>query len=884
MLSSKVCPKCGWKRPTEGAVGTLYWPPIEFNTPVGGVSRASPTTFLSYNGLLLLSTQNNELVSILLDKGEIKWRVALPKGQRATYFTLHGETVYVTVQDTHSLVEGITGGFTGKVNLENGEIEPVWLTTSYDLTSPIFVDNKVFLRTAESRILCLSDLTDPKPVWEYQCQSWWAAPLNYFGEYIIFADGDPMLEDTDVIALDKTSGKVVWTFPLQTRPSQHLVGDNRYVYIVIHNKCIVVLDVKTGHQVQEITLPKIYCKPVLAGTMLYYFARGSREDPDGYYQLHAVDTENFTPKYKKDVGARVRIPPVVEDDYIYIADEQSNIRAISTVDGNDAWSLTNAEEDVILTNLHHAGNQLLYGTYLGKVYSVTIHQPDQNEEDVTKLLEAEDFTSAAAVYALRGEFDKAAQLYVNPIGDIDRALRLFEEGNLCEKAAKLAFDNKRYSNALEYYRNTEDFKGEANTFIAMGDLEEAAKILNSHGEVLQAAQLLEQAGKLSASASLFKKAGKFADYLRLITKTAPDVSEVQSLRKEGNYEIAANWEMENKLFLAAAKDYREAEITDKELNAYKKYLEQPGIQPEPWVWQRVAKLATSQSDYLLAAIAWTNLDRLGDAGAAYQRVAEELAGKIPEDSDGFITPEHLEVAKYYQLAADAFNKEGIIDCENDCKGMVRKYKQLPKVVVLIVKTEEGLREMTRSDLTLEIQNVGYGRARDVRFSVNKDRFEVVGDSINEGFNLAVGLKRTQTINIRPNAGENGSSPLQINWSWKDHTGMEYNDKGSISVPVSREREEQPPQPINISFQTINGDLVTQKGDNINTITTVGGGPLQNTQISMTGEEVPIKPRDDTPTEYFENPIKLCPGCHLPIDINAKYCNACGTKQPEIPGK
>lgn len=192
--------------------------------------------------------------------------------------------------------------------------------------------------------------------------------------------------------------------------------------------------------------------------------------------------------------------------------------------------------------------------------------------------------------------------------------------------------------------------------------------------------------------------------------------------------------------------------------------------------------------------------------------------------------------------------------------------------------------MTRSDLTLEIQNVGYGRARDVRFSVNKDRFEVVGDSINEGFNLAVGLKRTQTINIRPNAGENGSSPLQINWSWKDHTGMEYNDKGSISVPVSREREEQPPQPINISFQTINGDLVTQKGDNINTITTVGGGPLQNTQISMTGEEVPIKPRDDTPTEYFENPIKLCPGCHLPIDINAKYCNACGTKQPEIPGK
>ncbi len=47
------------------------------------------------------------------------------------------------------------------------------------------------------------------------------------------------------------------------------------------------------------------------------------------------------------------------------------------------------------------------------------------------------------------------------IVDIDKALQLYEHGNLIEKAAELAFDHNLFSKALEYYRSINDVSGEA---------------------------------------------------------------------------------------------------------------------------------------------------------------------------------------------------------------------------------------------------------------------------------------------------------------------------------------------------------------------------------------------------------------------------------------
>jgi hypothetical protein len=86
---------------------------------------------------------------------------------------------------------------------------------------------------------------------------------------------------------------------------------------------------------------------------------------------------------------------------------------------------------------------------------------------------------------------------------------------------------------------------------------------------------MEQAGKLSAASRMYKEAGRTVDYIRLITRTFINPSEVEELRQQKNFEVAANWEMQNKLFLEAAKDYREAKNNEKELDAFKNYLQHP---------------------------------------------------------------------------------------------------------------------------------------------------------------------------------------------------------------------------------------------------------------------------------------------------------------------
>ena len=917
VLASSSCPQCGWKRPLSGSIGTLYWPPIEFNTPIGGVSRSSLTSFASINDKLLLSTKNNELASISMQNGEILWRVALPKGQRAANISIHDNQTYLTVQDTHTLTEGIEGGYIATMNLANGSLSPIYKTSSHDLTEPLFIDGRIYLRTAKSEVLCLNAFDDPEPAWAVECQTWWPAPLTHLSNKIIYSDGNSMLDETDIVALDMNSGDVAWTYQLPNRPSHNLSGNDRLISIVVNNRCLIILDSETGEELYNKKLPRIYNQPVFADKTLYYVARGEKDSDNGYYQLHALDTTDFSLKFQKNIPQKVQIPPLIVDNVVYLADYNAHLKAVSACDGSDVWSLTNKNEDVILTTLHQANNQIFYGTFLGKVYAVTICQPEQTLGNAQELLESGDNIGAAAIYALEGNFDRAAQIYIEKIHDIEKALRLYEEGGKIEEAAKLAFENKKYSKALDYYQQTGDKIGQAETLLAMGDLEASAKFFYEAGKIEKAARLMEEAGKLSIAANMYLEAGKKIDWARLLAKTSIDSSKLDMLRKEKNYQAAAEWELNNGLYLEAAKDFREGQFLNEELKAYKQHIDQTETQPGQWVWRRIADLGTQLKDYQIAAKAWIKLDDWEKAGAAYQAYGEELAAGLPEDSD-FITEEHLQAAEIYQKAAEAFKEEGLADAENECRKMVRKLQKLPIVIVTLLKIEDGLREGEWRNLELTFMNIGFGRARKINFSVNKDRFDVEDADIKGDFNLAPQKSHSQIIHIKPNMNETGGVPLQIRWSWENQNNIRQEENSSITVQVAREREDLPSQPVHIQLQNIYGDLVTRKGDDVHVVTVLGKDGKQNSEIALnsagislnTGGGVPslsignektkLNLGSDKaalnlaadpekmiygpgkPADGFSDQIQTCRNCGAQIQSYAKFCTKCGT--PIAPGQ
>ena len=910
VLASPSCPQCGWKRPLSGSIGTLYWPPIEFNTPIGGVSRSSLTSFASINDKLLLSTKNNELASISMQNGEILWRVALPKGQRAANISIHNNQTYLTVQDTHTLTEGIQGGFIATMNLDNGSLSPIYKTSSHDLTEPLFIDGRIYLRTAKSEVLCLSAFDDSDPVWAVECQTWWPAPLTNLGNKIIYSDGNSMLDETDIVALDMNSGEVAWTYQLPNRPSHNLSGNDRLISIVVNNRILIILDSETGKELYNKKLPRIYCQPVFANEILYYVARGEKNSDYGYYQLQALDTTDFSLKFQKNIPQKVQIPPLIVDNVVYLADYNAHLKAVSASDGSDVWSLTNKNEDVILTTLHQANNQIFYGTFLGKVYAVTICQPEQILANAQELLTSGDIIGAAAIYALEGNFDRAAQIYNEKIHDVEKALRLYEEGGNKEEAAKLAFENKKYSKALDYYQKTGDKIGQAEALLAMGDLEESAKFFYDAGKIERAARLMEESGRNKLASDWYREAGKISDWLRLLANTSIDISKLELLRKENNYRAAAEWQLNNGLCVEAAKDFREGQFFAEELDAYKQHITQTKTRPEQWVWRRIGDLGKQLKDYQIAAKAWIELDDWEKAGAAYQAYGEELAASLPEDSD-FITEEHLQAADIYQKAAEAFKEEGLADAENECRKMVRKLQKLPIVIVTLLKIEEGLREGEWRNLELTFMNIGFGRARKINFSVNKDRFEIEDADIKVDFNLAPKKTHSQKIHIKPNLNETGDVPLQIRWSWENQNDIRQEENSSITVQVAREREDLPSQPVHIQLQNVYGDLVTRKGDDVHVVTVLGNDGKQNSEIALNSDGISLNAgggipslrlgnektnlnlEDDKaalnlaanpeklihgpekPVDDFAGQMKTCWNCGAQIQSNYKFCTKCG---------
>lgn len=879
MLESQACPKCGWKRPVEGEIGKLFWPPLELKTILGGVSRAGFAKFTKHKDNFLLPTSNNEILSVSLHDGRINGRIALPKGQRATDLTSFEERLFVTFQDTHSLIEGIKGGNISVLDEEEDQLNPVWNTSSHALTPPMFHDNRVYVRTAESKIYCLDGFSKTGPVWERECQSWWPAPLFVFADQVIYVDGNPMLDETEIIALDRTSGEVNWSYTIPSRPTFHLTGSDDYIVVIVKAKSMVVLDPKTGDEVFQQDLPRYYCRPVLTEDRLLYTSRGSKDDPNGYYQFHVYSLNKSEFLLQTALENRVSISPLLVDDIVYLADDKAVVHALSIGDGKEIWQIPGDEEDPIRTSLYCFDNQLVFGTYSGRVFSFTIRQPRPINLSPKELTKSGDFPEAAAAYALEGKWAEAAKLYSEKINDVEKALQLYEHGNLLEKAAQLSFDHNLYSRALGYYRSIDDKNGEAKTLLAMGDLESASKILYSLGDKIQAAELMEQAGKLSAAAQLYKETGRMVDYVRLIIKTNLDPSEVEVLRKAGNFEVAAEWQLQNRSYVEAAKDFKEAGLHEKELEAFKKYLFTPGVKPEPWIWQRIAELGQSFSDHLIEAKAWSKLDRPTESGEAYQKYAETIASGIIRGMEGISTPLHEEAANYYRLAAEAFHEAGISDREEHCKEMIRKYQLLPKVIILEVKTATGLREMEWNNLSLTIKNIGYGRARQVKFRLNEDYFHVEADNTDADFNLAPGLTRVQQIHIKPMREEIGDFvPLQIDWSWRDSTGKEYRDRFNNSVAVAKQREELPSQPIYFNVQNIEGDYVHQKGDRVDIIH--GNSPLGDHQLSVTSNDgsVDKKSNFETPKIITDKPFKKCVSCNKEIPTAARVCPYCRTDQ------
>jgi outer membrane protein assembly factor BamB/tetratricopeptide (TPR) repeat protein len=889
ILDASACPKCGWRRPISGTLGKSVWGPVDLLAGLGGESRDKFANMVNVGNTLLLSLRSNEMVGLSLMDGGVLWRVAIPVGKHVVSLSHHAGRAFVVFQDTHSLTDNVDGGCLQMIDPENGQLTPVWEAPSHDLTAPIYYDGKMLIRTAESKLYCLDQDQPEKVYWQYDLQSWFATQPLLTADKIIVLDGYAMVGECKLVALNVADGTLSWEKKISGIPSKPLTGNSQQVFVLDDRKELLSLDAQTGDLIWQKDISRMYAPPLVDDQLIYLVIRGNVDSQaEDHYLLKCLRVQDKELVWQQPLSARVRHTPLLVDSSLLLADDHGVLHAKRVDNGETLWTYpVGRKDDPIQTIPHLVDNHLVIGTYYGKLFLITVKQPPELMEDPQSYLKKGAFEEAAAAYALQEDYLRAAKIYDEGLGVYKEAIQLYEKGKAYQEAARLAFENSLFSRALENYRKSDDSLGEAETLLAMGNPEGASKIFIQMGKVDRAARILEEVGSFKQASKLYREAGMVKDYLRLITKTMFDISELEILRTTDNYETAAQWSMENGAYLEAAKDFRTLGNENQEFIALKQYVQKSQNEADQWVWQRLAELGEGLGDKITAAEAWLKLDRPEYAGELYRKLAETLAIRVDNKLDNLSISEKDHISGLYEQAAQAYHEEGLIEDEELCRHQVRKLQQQPKIVILQVEGK-GFREMEWNILTLELQNIGFGRACHVTFNIGTSRFEIHETSRKFSFNLSSGRTIKRTLNLRPIKGQIGDSvPLEIEWQWNDSRGRAYSDKGSVPVQVLRERDNQTSVPIVYQIHNlknlvqdgniINGDQVEQKGDRI--VVNRAAGQLSGRNIDVStdaGDTIKINSGSGA-HEIHQPRSRICPDCGGTNSSSANFCIHCRSK-------
>lgn len=874
ILDQNICDKCGWKRPVLTSNGSALWEIRDFDTGLGGENRDTAVPTIIANNTLILPLKSNELVGINITNGAVKWRRALPAGLQVTGFANAYQQVVVSLQDIRSLMENDRFGGLYQLNTKDGGLNLIWKAPSHGLNQVLSYQDHFVVRSSNNTIYGLKQ-SDPQQIdWQIKTQSWIPLPILQQNELIFFVDGSRLSGKGFINCFNQSSKAIVWQADLSHGvPGFPSTLYHDHLFVVDGTQSIKAFDTKNGNLVWEQSFSRIYSPPDVQDGVLALAVRGNLEiDAIDHYKLTAYEIGSWKNIFNIALSAKSVLPPFIFSNQIVVACNDGSLRCYNLGTEEKIWVYQlGHQEDPIKTSLTQYENSLVIGTAQGKLALVTIYQRDKLESPQI-YLEAGEWAQAAAAYALEKEFRPAAELYLNQIKDIPKAVQLYAQGGFFSDAGSLALANNLWTEALEYFEKVNDHNKLAETYLKMGNELRAAEYFSSAGDPLKAAQLMENAEKYELAIEYFQKAKNSKDVYRLkINLGLFTASDINDLKKQNRYQEAADLEMKNQMYEEAARDYQKANLQSEALSALQKAGQR---KPEEfWIWEEIAQLAEKLNQFEISGQAWSKLDKPLLAGNAFKLAAESIYGENPAQTD--------QVAHIYGKAIHAYESGGYDETENyqDCMEKLRELRKYPNILLKMTIPSGSLIEYDWSHIFVEFVNNGYGVAENIRFEIDSERFDIDKLGTPKLINLDCGVNKRFIINLRPKKDEHGDVPLQIQWIWEKR-GIIFERCESKKVSVKMKEEPHVSSQVTIVY----GDQVAQKGDSVliqkgipgSVKPAVGGETHLGNEVVINHDLV--QKNVQYPVVSQENkPGKKCSNCKTINETHSIFCKECGSK-------
>jgi outer membrane protein assembly factor BamB len=879
ILDATQCQECGWQRPLPGEIGKAVWDPVALGTGLGGPGRGVFAQPGVAGRTVAFPSRDGRIIALDLNSGDVSWQASLEPGLMTRAIVSDGNRLLASISDERQLGQAEEASLVS-IDPESGALRTLWQSDGHQLSPPIFAEDKIILRTSTSELVALSRDGSAQPIWCESLQAWWALPPSQAGDLVLVSDGRPMHGEGYLIAFSTSTGQQVWKQPTDGLISRSMTADEQRVVYLNGQRQLEALDLKSGQSLWKQDYKRVYSPPLICAGKLFVVVRGAAPSGEtGHYVLLGLDPSTGVTQQEIPLPANARARLLASDENsIFLGCDVGCIHAYRAADGESQWVYQlGSKEDPIRTELVITDGLLLAGTYSGKVAAVQIAEVQTEIEPPEDYLSRQEFKNAAAAYVLSGNFQPAAEIYAQNLNDISKAYAVYDHAGLYHQAMEYARSQGDQETARQYAQLIGDYIIQAELDEEMGNLLQAARNYYEGGDYKRAAALYEHDEVLEYRKALdcYIQLGRIKDILRLRLKTPLTLSQIEWLEQKGRLQEAGEEALRIAEYRKAVDLFNQSGDEEQELEALSQLVV---TDAEDFAFLRIAELARKRGQFQSEAQTWERLHRPKHAAQAYSRAARQAEQVQPENKGA--------IAELFQRARRYFEDVGLLVEAQQCRLKEIFYLDLPQIIVT-GRTEKAFREGEFNMLELQVHNMGFGVAHDVRVKAGSGRFEIdLGASSQIYTRIAPETGQPGVIYLRPLEGQVGETvPLVLEWSWADLNGQQYQENTVAHVHVKRADDSVTggtPAEIHyhgpvyqadggsmefigrdkVAGDRIEGDVVRgQKGDRV----TVQRGD----GVRLSGESLG---QVDTTTQ-----VVLCPNCNVPVGEEDPFCDDCGNR-------